>query len=1057
MVVFRAGVLLSLLAVTGAVAAAGVAEDAHTHAPCSGPSVEPRLLQHGATLEAEIRGGEGHVYRLALPTGSIATCRVEQLGIDLVVDVLGPSGEVVRTIDDFFDTAGPLDPLVLTEGGRCGDLVVRPLLDSAAAGSYTIAVKTTRPAEPSDALRVRAQVASSEAVALRKDAKADSLRKAIERLREAAALSDQAGDRTGKATAFGEASSIHYLLSEPRQAAELTETALKLQEAEGDREGASSSHSNLGAIYSQVGDVEQAQQHYLRAIALKREIGDRRGEGIALNNFGVFLGETGDKQQSLMLLEQALALRREAKDLVGEGSTLTNLGALYNQLGESNMAKEYLERGPPLQRAAQDARQSSNTLNLLGRVRFDLGDTKGALAAQEEALEMQQRSGDRRGEATTALTLGEIAAQLGDHTRAVKLFEQALDIHRSVGNRRGEARALTALGSSHAARGATAEAKAAFEAALPVRIAVADRGGEVVTRLALSRLLLGTSDLEGARREAETALGLVEAMRTKITAQELRAGFLRDFRAVYDTLVDVLMRLDEREPGRGHAAEALSVHERGRARALLEALRESPVEIREGVAPELLDRERILRLTLASKAEVQMRLLSRKQPDTEGAAEVAREIDGLRLELDRVEAKIRAASPRFAALSPAQPLSLAEIQAQVLDGDTVLLEYALSTGGSYLWVVSRDGMSAHRLPEGVELERKARRAYELLEVAPDPERPASDELAGLLKELSDALLRPAASQIEGKRIVVVGSGALQYLPVTVLPDPGRPESPLVASHEVVWLPSASVAASLRRTLAGRPSAHGTLAVFADPVFTVDDERVSRDRRTRVTPPLVDDGKTRGSVSSGDSHQRVLGEAGLAALPRLPFTRREAENILSLVPARHRLQALDFDASLEAVRSPHLADYRILHFATHGFLDASYPQYSGIVLSLVNERGEEQRGFLSAADVFNLRLSADLVVLSGCRTGLGKIIAGEGVVGLTRAFLHAGSGRVVASLWPVDDAATAELMRRFYEGMLGKRRLAPAAALREAQLAVRSQRRWQAPFYWAGFQVQGEWR
>ncbi|HEV8631856.1 MAG TPA: CHAT domain-containing tetratricopeptide repeat protein, partial [Thermoanaerobaculia bacterium] len=788
-----------------------------------------------------------------------------------------------------------------------------------------------------------------------------------------------------------------------------------------------------------------------------REIGDRQGEAIAINNFGVFLGETGDRQQALVLLEQALAIRREVRDRIGEGFTLMNLGALYGQLGETETARDYLEQAVPIGREAQDGRDLGNTLNILGRVRLDLGDPKGALEAQTEAQQIQRRAGDRRGEALSTVSLGEIAASLGDDAKAIELFQEALDLQRALGNRRMEARALHSLGASHAARGENDEARAAFEAALPLRIAVADRAGEIVTRLALARLLVKSGDLGRAQREAAAAVDLVEALRTKITAQELRAGYLAGFRGVYDVLVDVLMRLDEREPGRGHAAEALSVHERGRARALLEALRESQVELRQGVAPELIEREGILRRTLASKAEVEMRLLSRKEPDAAGAAEVAREIDALRLELDRLEAKMRAESPRFAELSPAQPLSLAEIQADVLDADTVLLEYALSKEGSYLWVVTRDGLQSHRLPDAEKVEAKARRALELLATPVEATRPGSDELSSLLRELSETLLRPAAAAIDGKRIVVVPTGALQLLPLTVLPDPLHPDSPLVARHEVAGLPSAAVGAFLRRAHAGRPTPSQTLAVFADPVFSSDDERVGRRSPAAAkTVPVVNSAPV-AAATSRDSLGHALRDAGLNGLPRLPFSRREAQNIAALVPARERLEALDFDANLDSARSPHLSDFRILHFATHGFLAASNPQYSGLVLSLVDAQGREQRGFLSAADVFNLRLSADLVVLSGCRTALGKVVAGEGVVGLTRAFLHAGADRVVASLWPVDDAATAELMRRFYEGMLGQRRLSPAAALREAQLALRSQRRWQAPFYWAGFQVQGEWR
>jgi CHAT domain-containing protein/Tfp pilus assembly protein PilF len=1048
--------LLTSLAVLTVVAPAAGAEGALARPPCSTSKLVPRLLAPGDAVDAEIRGGERHAFRLQAPPGTYATGRVEQRGVDLVVEV-GPEEKPSPRIVDTFQTAEPIAFSVLVEHERCVDFVVTPRLASAAATSYRLEVLTSRPAEPADTLRIRAEDVVSSAVPLFREATGDSLRKTIDRLLEAARLYEEAGAVAERAGTLGNAAVIAYMLSEPRQAIELAETAVSLQEAVANKEGAASSHLNLAVLYGGLGEVERAQQHHQRAITLVREIGDRRGEATAINNYGVFLGQNGDRQQALVLLEQALAMRRELHDSAGDGATLASLGSFYSQLGESETAKEYLERALLLYRESQDVVNLATTLNLLGRVRLDLGDTKGALEAQNEALQIERRSGDRRGEAFSAQSLGEISVSLGDHAKALELFQQALDLQRALGNRRGEASALQGIANSRVARGESAEAMTAYEAALPLRVAVADRSGEIVTRLALARLLRDRGDLAGAQREAAAAVDLVEALRTKITAQELRSGYLAGFRGVYDVLVDVLMRLDEQEPGRGRAAQALAVHERGRARALLEQLRENQVELREGVAPELIEREGLLRRTLASKAEIQMRLLSRKEPDTAGAAELAREIDALRLELDRLEARMRAESPRFAALSPAQPLSLVEIQAEVLDADTVLLEYAVSKEGSYLWVVSRDGLEAHRLPEAETMESKARRAYELLATPVEATLPPSDELPRLLRELGETLLQPAAPEIAGKRIVVVPTGALQFLPFTVLPDPSHPDSPLVAGHEVVGLPSASVAAFLRRGRAGRRTPAGTLAVFADPVFSANDERVGRRSHPPGKTVVVADGAHAANASPRDSLAHALRDAGLDALPRLPFTRREAQTILALVPAHERLQALDFDASLEVVRTARLEDFRILHFATHGFLAGSHPQYAGLVLSLVDERGQERRGFLSAADIFNLRLSADLVVLSGCRTGLGKVVAGEGVVGLTRAFLHAGSGSVVASLWRVDDAATAALMRRLYEGMLGSRRLSPAAALREAQLSIRSQRRWQAPFYWAGFQVQGEWR
>jgi len=316
-----------------------------------------------------------------------------------------------------------------------------------------------------------------------------------------------------------------------------------------------------------------------------------------------------------------------------------------------------------------------------------------------------------------------------------------------------------------------------------------------------------------------------------------------------------------------------------------------------------------------------------------------------------------------------------------------------------------------------------------------------------LARLSRIILGPAAKALTAKRLLIVPDGALHYVPFAALPHPDRAGERLVTRHEIVTAPSASVVALLRRETAGRRPAPRTVAVLADPVFDAGDERVGRPAVERRAPP----------ASAVDTLSRALRSAGLeGGLSRLPFTRREAAAILSLVPARDRLEALDFDASRATATGPSLTEYRFVHFATHGFLNSAHPELSGIVLSLVGRDGGEARGFLTATDIFNLRLNADLVVLSGCRTALGQELRGEGLVGLSRGFMYAGAPRVVSSLWRVDDAATAQLMKRFYHGLL-KQGLPAAAALRAAQAELMRRPRFRHPFYWSAFQLQGEWR
>jgi CHAT domain-containing protein len=300
------------------------------------------------------------------------------------------------------------------------------------------------------------------------------------------------------------------------------------------------------------------------------------------------------------------------------------------------------------------------------------------------------------------------------------------------------------------------------------------------------------------------------------------------------------------------------------------------------------------------------------------------------------------------------------------------------------------------------------------------------------------------------------------LPVPPSLRPSVPASTLIANHEIIYLPSASAFAALRREAAGRRPAPKTLAVIADPVFEVDDPRVlaaAKDKRSNDN--LAANAHSRGEVQAAVSTTapalaRAMRSFNRAGFSRLFFSREEADEIAELIPESSLFKATDFQASRRVAASDEFSRYRIIHIATHGLLNSEQPELSGLVLSLVDENGKTQDGFLRMHEIFNLQLSADLVVLSACQTALGKEIKGEGLVGLTRGFMYAGAERVVASLWQVDDQATAELMKRFYRGML-KDGLRPAAALRGAQMEMSKISRWSEPYYWAGFVIQGEWK
>ncbi|MCM3906468.1 MAG: CHAT domain-containing protein [Pyrinomonadaceae bacterium] len=880
--------------------------------------------------------------------------------------------------------------------------------------------------------------------------------------------------------------------------------ALPLLQAVKDDTGEATALNNIGLIYDSLGEKQEALRYYTRAIPILQTAGDRRVEAYTLNNVGLVYDSLGEKQKALDNYARALQMLQTVGDRRAEAATLNNIGFVYNSLGEKERALDYFGRALPILRAVGDRHVEAITINNVGYVYESLGEQVKALDYFNQALPILQLVGDRRVEAITLNNIGLVYSSLNEKQRALEYFNRSLPLRHLVGDRQGEAITLGDLGYTFAALDEHLKALDYYRQALSLSRAVEDRSLEasILRRIALVECNRG--NLVEARTRIEAALEIIESLRIKIVSQELRASYFASAQQYFETYLNVLMQLHGRYPSDGNDGRALQVSERARARSLLEMLTEAGADIRQGVEPELIRRERSLQQLLNAKAAVQNRLMQ-GDSNVEQVSALRREIKLLLGQYQDLEAQIRISSPRYADLTQPAPLSLREIQARVLDSDTLLLEYALGAERSYLWMVTSDSLKSSELPPRGEIEIATRRVYELLtarnrrvKFETPTERQAriaaaDTEYLRRAATLSKILLGPASSQLgpRGKRkLLIVCDGALNYLPFAALPIPGgdtesgrrgdaainnnpanlrisaspRPRGsfvPLVVEHEIVSLPSASTLGVLRRETAGRKLANKTLAVLADPVFERDDKRLKKGRTLEASPirsieiaEIYSHGdRLRGA--SRNSPQNSVGTDGAGRIRRLPFTRREAEEILSLVPKADRMQALDFDASRMTAISPELGHYRFVHFGTHGLLDSAHPELSGIVLSMFDRQGREQDGYLRVHEIFNLKLPVELVVLSGCRTGLGKEIKGEGLVGLTRGFMYAGAARIVVSLWDVSDEASARLMVHFYRGMLGSEHLSPASALRAAQIALWKEGRWHAPYYWAAFVLQGE--
>ena len=918
-----------------------------------------------------------------------------------------------------------------------------------------------------------AQQVFTEGQQLLAEGSAASQRKAIERFAEAATLWHAVGDKRWEAIALSFIGKLHDLLGEKEKALDYYTQTLALVRTVGDRSSEAATLNNIGLIYDSLGEKEKALNYYNSALPILEETGNTRVQAITLVNIGLLHDSIGEKQKALGFYQRALPLLHAAKDRESEAVTLNNIGYLYDSIGEQQKALAYLGQALPILQEIGDHRVEAITLNNIGYVYDALDEKQKALDYYNRALPVLRTVGDRRMEAVTLNNIGLVQKEIGNKNGALDFLNRALELRRAVGDRSGEAVTLSDLASVYALLGQEQKALDVYQQALQLSRTVEDKSTEAATLHRIALVKRDRGDLAEARTYMEDALLVVERLRSRVAGQELRASYFASVHKFFESYIDLLMRLHRLKPLEGYDSLALQASERARARTLLDSLAEARADIRQGVAPELLQRERALQQRLDASAEQQARLSSGSHTDEEMAA-LKKETERFLIQYQEVEGEIRTNSPHYAGLTQPVPLSIKEIQQQVVDSDTLLLEYALGDERSYLWAVKAGSISSFELPPRTQIEAATRRVYELLTARnkqikfekPDEQRAriakADADYISASAALSQILLGPVASQMEKKRLLIVSDGALNYLPFAALPTPfavgSSASRPLVVEHEIVSLPSAATLSLLRHEFMGRPLAAKTLAVVADPVFDRDDERVkgitgqkknAEPKRSVEAINTVDLTRAESlrSPSQSDSDEVVQ-------IHRLPFTRREADQILSLVPEADRFTARDFDANRATATSPALGQYRYVHFATHGFLDAAHPELSGIVLSLVNREGAEQDGFLWAHEVYNLHLPAEMVVLSGCRTGLGKEIKGEGLVGLTRGFMYAGAQRVLLSLWDIGDEASEELKAHLYKSML-KEHKSPTAALRAAQIEISNDGRWQAPYYWAAFVLQGE--
>ena len=1038
------------------------------------------VLDAARVIEIHLEAGASRAFGLSLPAGAAADLVLTQRSGTVDLD-LRAADQDARTLRTEAGIGGRIDVPLVAAGAQQWSVVVRTRKPTESA-SLSLGVSVPHATTPEDTAR---------SAAFAHYAGAEQLRRT--NYRETVVV-ERAPDIDSRTRAEYLAAAAGYLVAGDACGLRRTQIGLaRMLVAVGDYTAARSSAASalaancdddpaeraqalktIGMAAAYQADFAAAAAAAESALALYQQTGDRRYQGIVLGNLSDVYMELGATDRALAAATGSLQAAESTADSQGIVFARKSMAAIHLARGELAAALRDYRLTLENLRITPYPMIEGETWNDLGIVHHRLADFPESLQAYAAADAVWRKMNNRVGEADTAINEAETLLEIADPQAAGTAFSRALAIALDDGLRDEQVRSLRGLGSAQLALGRIPTANHFFaaslalarstgelaeqsyalraladaasqlgdlsaardyaELALQLARKTSDRDGEAATLCQLARLLAAQGALQAARGRIEAALAIIEIQRGQINDPSLRTSYFSSLRAYYETEIDILMQLDARHPGRGYAAAALDVAEQARARTLQDVLRERSLVSSRQLPGDLAAAERSADERLRTAAWQ----LGRIPIDAEAGRRRAllQSVDAANRNLDEIRGRIRAANPRYAdLLQPAAP-DVGAIRKKLLAKDAAVLEYWLGNRASYVWVLRRDTLRAVSLPPRARMVPLVRHLLDLLRAPANPERGGGiaalvaaqrDERAAvqrMTEALSPMLIGKAVDRSLPQKIAIIADEELEELPLGMLSEPTG--SRFGENHDLTYLPSLSTLQWLRRNSAGarRPS---TVALIADPI---------------LQSPLPAAGRPVARQTNFD-------------LPRLPQSREEAQMIAALLPKDRVWLALGAEANRARILATDWQRYNVVHFATHAIVDRENPELSGIVLSQYDAEGQAEDGMLRMNDIYDLDMPADLVVLSGCETAAGRPVDAEGIYSLSRGFLYAGAHRVLASLWSVEDRATAAFMRHFYQGLLVEH-MPPAVALRLAQQSLARDARWNSPYYWGGFVLQGEW-
>lgn len=986
-------------------------------------------------IKRQINANEHHYYSINLLKDQFVYIDLNQQDVDLGITFSTSDGQEINSnAGDLFRQPEPFYWIAQQTGNY--KLIVKN--GESSNGSYTIQIGELRKKTDNDTHFILGQKKLGEAEKFRIEGKKESLLNAIDAYKEAVEqwkIVNQ-NERQGVCLIFiGE---INYFLGNKDIAINYINQGINiLPICSAKVQG----FADLGHIAD---DPEESLVYHTRCLQLNETLGDNAVKVNCLNGIANAYENLGRRQEALATLNQTLTLCQKIGNTVEEGTTLSNMGHIFLAIQEYEKAEIYFDKALKIWEKLGLVRNTVFTLSQKSGIYLELRQLNKAFQIYDLILNLTEKTGQKAQRGFIFKQMGQAFFYQKKYGESLQKFQEALEMLKDPNN---QTQILRQIGADYWGLGEKAKALEYYDKAYEEskKIDYIDEKLNILYQKAL--LYRDVGQLELAITNIKEGVEIYESVKLKTFSEEINIFQSAKFTDLYRLYISLLMDLHQKDPSKNYNIEALKINETLKSRTLLEFINESGINIQSNIDISLLDKEKQTQKILIKKTDNLRKVVSQQNYSKDEKFNLEQEIYQLSTELDQVRAKIRETNPQYVAIKDPKPLTLEQIQ-NLLDTNTTLLEYCISKDSSYLWVINKNKIKSYVLPKQLEIEQIASSANIYFRTHHKPESQESIEeekaLYSSFLNLSSVLLGQVG-QLE-KRLLIVNDGPIENIPFGALLE-GK-DRPLILNHEIVLIPSISTLALLRKNFTDRKPAPKSILVFGDPVFSSKDTRLADNIRKKENIIKNIDNKEN---TENFLAQRMFERNGLE---RLNFGLQEAEAIQNIYADENPKILLGTKADLAAATNEDVGNYKIIHYIAHGFIDADHPEFSGIVLSLVDDEGNEKPGYLTTNHLLNQKINADLVVLSACQTGFGKQVRGEGVLGLSRSFFYAGAKRVIFTLWNINDESTSVLMTKFYTEMK-KNKLSPSAALREAQIYMLKSEKWKSPYYWAAFQIEGD--